>query len=444
MNIKTAAQAGIFYPQSKEEILDLFAGFDKNSEANYNSRLIIVPHAGYIYSGRLAYKGYKFLDKSVKNVFIFAPAHYEKIYGCAVCDYDAFQTPLGEIEVNKDLTKQFADFCDCNINNYAFEKEHSIEVHLPFIKFFVPDAKIIPVLYGCENFKNLTKTIKHLYEDKENAFIISSDLSHFYPEKEAARIDLYSAKMIESNDVRNFEIEQACGAVGICSAVNFAREADYTFIRLGLTNSSEMNGDTSRVVGYGAWFLYEGSKNNYIKKHYSSFLIKTARESIQTGLQLGSYPPENIPCVLEENGASFVTLQINQDLRGCIGSVMAHRPLILDIYKNAHAAAFSDPRFSPLIKEEFQDTKINISLLSSPHRVEFSSEEELLEKLTQYKDGLIIRDGNYQAVFLPVVWEQLPDKKQFLAALKQKAGLSENYYSETLEAFIFNAVYIQE
>ena len=250
--------------------------------------------------------------------------------------------------------------------------------------------------------------------------------------------------MIESGDIRNFEAEQARGAVGICGAVKFAQENNYTFIRVGLTDSSQKTGDTSRVVGYGGWFLYEGEKNQYIKENYADYLIEIARNSIQSGLHLGGYPPENIPCVLEETGACFVTLMLNNRLRGCIGSVIAHRPLILDIYKNAHSAAFSDPRFAPITIDEFKNIKINISLLSSPERIEFSNEQELLEKLTPHKDGLIIRDANYQAVFLPVVWEQLPDKKEFLKELKLKAGMPENYFSETMEAFVFSTIYIEE
>lgn len=443
MKTKKAAQAGVFYPKSKDEINDLFRYFGDRNDANYASRMIIVPHAGYIYSGETAFKAYTYLDKSVKNVFIFAPAHYEKLYGCCVCDYDDFETPLGKIGVNSELSKEFAEFCDCSVNDYAFEKEHSIEVHLPFIKYFLPDARIIPVLYGCENFKNLTESIKKFFNNKENAFVISSDLSHFYPEKEAVKIDSYSAQMIERNDVRDFEIEQACGAVGICGAVNFAKEKNFNFIRTGLTNSAAVTQDSSRVVGYGSWFLYEGSKNEYLKEYYSELMIKIAKESIQSGLQLGCVRSE-VPKVLEQTGACFVTLKLNGELRGCIGSVMAHRPLVTDLYKNAHFAAFSDSRFEPLTLEEFKNLKISISLLSKPKRVDFTSQEDLLNKITPYKDGVVIRDGLYESVFLPVVWEILPDKKEFLSELKEKAGMPENYDTDTMEAFTFQTVEIHE
>ena len=438
---KRASAAGTFYPSEKHELEQLIESF-RIKEPEYYSRAVIIPHAGYVYSGKLAAKGIQQLKKDAKNVFIFAPAHYERIFGCTVCDYDAFETPLGDIEVNKELNGEIAKFCDCNAGNFVFEKEHSIEVQLPLIKTFLPDAKIIPVLYGCENFKNLAETIENFYENEDNVFIISSDLSHFYPEKEAYKIDNYTAKLFEENNLNNFEQEQACGAVGICGLVEFAKKKNFSLIRAGLTNSAATTGDSSRVVGYGSWFLYEGEKNNYIKKYYSDFVKKVCKDSILSGLQLGHADLNNYECVFEEYGASFVTLELDGILRGCIGSIIAHRPLIQDLIKNAHAAAFSDPRFPALTLNEYNKISISISLLSKPERLEFDDEQELLNELVPAIDGLIIRDGNYQSVFLPDVWEQLPDKKEFLEQLKLKAGLPKDYFSESLEAFKFKTTKI--
>lgn len=439
--IKKMNAAGTFYPAKKDELEELFKNYTVESP-KYYSRAIIIPHAGYKYSGQLAAKGIQQINKAVKNIFIFAPAHYERIFGCSLCKYNAFETPFGEIEVNQTLTKEIAKLCDCNTSNFAFEKEHSIEVQLPLIKYFLPNAKIVPVLYGCENFKNLSETIEHFYEDEDNAFIISSDLSHFYPEKEASKIDNYTAKMIEENNLSNFEQEQACGAVGICGLIEFAKKKDYSLIRKGLINSAAATGDSSRVVGYGCWILYDGEKNQYIKKYYSDFVRKICSDSILSGLQLGHTEVNNYKCIFDEYGASFVTLELNGILRGCIGSIIPHRSLINDLIKNAHAAAFSDPRFPALTLNEFNKINIKVSLLSIPERFHFDTEEELLQKLKPYEDGLIIRDGNYQAVFLPDVWEQLPDKKDFFEQLKLKAGLPKNYFSESLEAFKFSTTKI--
>ena len=438
---KKSASAGTFYPSDKEELTNLIRCFEIK-QPPYSSRAVIIPHAGYIYSGKLAANGIQHLKKDAKNVFIFAPAHYERIFGCTVCDYDTFETPLGDIKVNKKLIRQAAEFCDCNKSNFAFEKEHSIEVQLPLIKYFMPEAEVVPVLYGCENFKNLCETLEYFWADENNVFVISSDLSHFYPEKEAVKIDNYTARMIEENNFSNFEQEQACGAVGICGLIEFTKKKNFSLIRTGLTNSSAATGDSSRVVGYGSWFLYEGEKNNYIKEYYSDFVKKICKDSILSGLQLGQAKINNYDCVFEQYGASFVTLELDGILRGCIGSIIAHKPLIKDLIHNAHAAAFSDPRFPALTLNEYNRITIGVSLLSKPERIEFETEEELLENLRPGVDGLIIRDGNYQAVFLPDVWEQLPDKQEFLEQLKLKAGLPKNYFSESFEAFKFNTTKI--
>lgn len=459
MNIKKSNVAGMFYPAEKEELISMIADFASKEEKSspYFSRLIVVPHAGLIYSGALAAQGYKYFGKNIKNIFIFAPSHYCRLYGCVVPDYDAFETPLGNITVNKKITSSIG----FEINNEAFEKEHSVEIQLPLIQYFCrknricaenseictqeePQVQIVPVLYGCTDYNVIKDTIARYYDNPENAFVISTDLSHFYPERECSRIDNYTAQMIETNNITNFDAEQACGAVGVCGAVSFARDKNYSLIRVGLTNSAEMTGDTSRVVGYGAWFLYEGEKNKYIKEYFSDFVIDLCRRSILSGFQLGDFTPSEYACVFKEAGAAFVTLEINGNLRGCIGSIIAHRALIDDIMSNAHAAAFKDPRFNPLTREEFESIDISVSLLSQPEKILFASEEDLLSKMVPYEDGIIIRDGNYQAVYLPVVWEQLPDKRIFLNSLKQKAGLPPDYFSKEFQAFRFKSLSIKQ
>ena len=129
---KKSTSAGTFYPSDKEELTNLIGSFEIQPPV-YTSRAVIVPHAGYIYSGKLAAKGVQHLKRDAKNVFIFAPAHYERIFGCTVCDYDAFETPLGDIEINKELVQNVKELCDCSTVKFAFEKEHSIEVQLPLI-----------------------------------------------------------------------------------------------------------------------------------------------------------------------------------------------------------------------------------------------------------------------------------------------------------------------
>lgn len=160
-----------------------------------------------------------------------------------------------------------------------------------------------------------------------------------------------------------------------------------------------------------------------------------AKHSIEHGLKhkkLLSTNPLDYPRKLCENRATFVTLKINQQLRGCMGTMIAARPLVQDVSHHAYAAAFSDPRFSPLQSSEFPGLDIQISILSSLEPIFFNSEEDLIQQLRPGIDGLILQEGFQRGTFLPSVWESLPDPHDFLCHLKQKAGLSSHYWSHSL------------
>ena len=135
---------------------------------------------------------------------------------------------------------------------------------------------------------------------------------------------------------------------------------------------------------------------------------------------------------LEEPGATFITLTLNGQLRGCIGSLEAHRPLIDDVRHNAVASAFSDPRFDPLSKEEFADVLVDVSLLSKPEPMSFSSEQNALAQLHPGKDGVILEYRGHRATYLPQVWAQLSDPQEFIDHLKQKAGLPGDFWSNDI------------
>lgn len=152
-------------------------------------------------------------------------------------------------------------------------------------------------------------------------------------------------------------------------------------------------------------------------------LLIQARAAIEEALGGPPCPPPAKMPALDEPGASFVTLTKQGQLRGCIGSLQAHRPLLADVRANAVAAALHDPRFYPLEKEEFRLTLVEVSVLTPPAPIQVTDEADLLQKLVPYEDGIIISNGPYRATFLPQVWEHLPDPRLFLAHLKQKAGL---------------------
>lgn len=447
--VKQQAFAGKFYPENKEILQKLIEKLISESPKEYNTttRALIVPHAAYMYSGKVAANAFQYLDKNVKNIFIFAPAHYSSYEGIALTTYDYFETPFGNIEVNKEIIKEISELENTEFVDAAYEQEHAIEVELPFIKTLTQEAKIIPILYENTSYKNITQIIDQYWDNKDNAFVISTDLSHFYSQKDAEKIDGYTAEMIESANIADFHPLQACGSTGIMGLVQFTKNRDFSMIRVALTTSGEIAGSDASVVGYGAWILSEQSKAKFIKEQFSDLVISVCKESIYTGIHTGNSldVDERIyPQVFYELGACFVTLAVDSKLRGCMGSIFAHKPLINDLAQNAYKSAFADTRFSALTEEEFQRLKIAISILTQPEQIEFSNEEELIEKIEAYKDGLIIQDGNYSAVYLPSVWVQLPDKKEFLESLKQKAGLPPEHFSKTFKAYRFYTVYIDE
>lgn len=170
---------------------------------------------------------------------------------------------------------------------------------------------------------------------------------------------------------------------------------------------------------------------NSIKRHFDGSVID--KKSI-----LLQYPEMNIP------KATFVTITLHGALRGCIGSLIAHRPFIDDLISNASAAAFNDPRFAPLTFEEFTESKIEVSLLSEPELINYINKDDLRSKIQINVDGIIIRLGNYQATFLPQVWEELNDFDTFFAHLGMKAGIGSDPLSYHPEVYTYQVDKIKE
>lgn len=178
-----------------------------------------------------------------------------------------------------------------------------------------------------------------------------------------------------------------------------------------------------------------------------SLILDLARESIRYGLRHGRPPVidlEPLPPALQAIRPTFVTLQKNGQLRGCIGSLEARRPLAEDVIVNAFAAAFQDPRFPPLREEELENLEIHISILSPLEEVSVQSESDLLSQLRPGIDGLVLEEGPHRATFLPAVWESLPDPKDFLEHLKLKAGLPGDYWSDNLRVYRYTTLSLSD
>ncbi len=179
---------------------------------------------------------------------------------------------------------------------------------------------------------------------------------------------------------------------------------------------------------------------------YRDSLLQIARDSIQHGLRHGrplTVDTGLLDPALREPGASFVTLEIGNRLRGCIGSLEAYRPLAIDVAENAFAAAFRDPRFPPLTEDEFDRIDIHISILGPAREIDFADEQDLLDQIRPGIDGLILEYGSHRGTFLPAVWESLPDKHQFLEHLKMKAGLPAGFWSDDIRVWRYETEIIR-
>jgi hypothetical protein len=170
-------------------------------------------------------------------------------------------------------------------------------------------------------------------------------------------------------------------------------------------------------------------------------LLRVAREAIEFVVRGGKLPPldlQSLPLTLRENGASFVTLTLHDDLRGCIGALEAYQPLAEDVREHAVAAALDDPRFPPVSISELDRIKIEVSRLTAPHEVEYTSSEDLLRKLRPHVDGVILKHGPRRATFLPQVWEKIPDPAEFLNQLCHKMGARASLWRDTkLQVYLY-------
>ncbi|MBT7645711.1 MAG: AmmeMemoRadiSam system protein A [Rhodospirillaceae bacterium] len=201
-----------------------------------------------------------------------------------------------------------------------------------------------------------------------------------------------------------------------------------------------------RVVGYGSWAVQKPERGinprRLLAIGHGRLLLAMANSSIRHALKTGknaSVKDDALPHALKAQGAAFVTINLNGRLRGCIGSIHAHRPIGEDVVLNAYKAAFKDPRFEPLTTEEYQRAEVDISLLGPHTPFPVESEKHLIEGLQPGRDGLTLADNGKRALFLPAVWAGIKEPELFVRRLKQKAGWDADYWSEIMEVTRFDS-----
>jgi AmmeMemoRadiSam system protein B/AmmeMemoRadiSam system protein A len=467
--IRPPAVAGTFYPADagllRSEIDGLLDAALKSDAVSgpATPKAIIVPHAGLMFSGSLAALGFatvRALKNTVKRIVIIGPAHRMAFQGIALARADGFATPLGDMRCDLPALQSALSLPHVQMLDEAHRLEHGLEIELPFIQRLFgagTDIGIVPLLVSRCSPRQVHEVIEKLWGGPETLIVISSDLSHFHDYDTAQRMDNRTRAMIENFDAENIDTSDACGALPVAGMLIAARNRGMRIKTLGMRNSGDVTGDKSRVVGYGAWAIYDAKAanmqddgendftretENLIKAHGAE-MLGLCRQSIRHGLETGAplqVEADAVDPALAAPGACFVTLKKAGQLRGCIGSIISHAPLARDLCENAFKAAFRDPRFAGLTGAEINDDlELSISVLSPPAPFAFDSEADLIGKLTPFEDGIILSDGNRRGLFLPQVWDQLPDPKDFLAHLKRKAGLPMDYWSPHMRAERFIA-----
>jgi len=263
---RSAAVAGMFYASSPNELIQIISRFvDEATDFNLpNLKALIVPHAGYPYSGQIAgfaYRAIKNLKKKPKTIFLIGPSHYEYIEA-SVGNFEVYETPLGEIRVDQDICGEL-ERSGIPFIQEAHRKEHCLEVQLPFIQtgaigeLRLQDMQIVPILCGSISPDKLSSILEHYFNNPDVFFIISSDFSHYLSYDEAVIKDRRSLEIIESLDMeKEMEID-ACGKTGIQAIMRLAKQFNYSIKTLDYRNSGDTAGDKSAVVGYGALAIFK-------------------------------------------------------------------------------------------------------------------------------------------------------------------------------------------
>lgn len=411
-------------------------------------RGLICPHAGYEFSGQTAAMGYKLLaGQDIQTVVVLAGSHTSLFDGAFVPTVEAYRTPLGLVRLSPltarlAQTKPFTSKPVCQVQRPGWVArssrtpppegqdlpdtwEHSGEVQLPFLQRTLKNFTIVPVVYGNVDPVQAAKALDTIL-DNNTLIVASSDLSHYFTDSQARTLDDRCLSAICAMDVAAMKSQEACGKGPILTLMHLAQTKGWRVRFLGYSNSADATGDKSRVVGYGAVAFYEPAQaaSGYSAQE-RQWLLSLARKTLTEVVTRGQLPlvdSTGLTSKMMESKGCFVTLTKGGQLRGCIGNLVAQGPLYSAVMSNARGAALHDARFSPVKADELSSIQIEISVLTTPEPLYFTSPQDLLDRLQMGRDGVVLQIGNHSATYLPQVWEQIPSKEAFLSNLAAKAG----------------------
>ena len=462
--VRPATQANRFYTGDARELseeVDSFLALHRNDAKYSNVAALIVPHAGYYFSGNVAASAYMAIDakKQYKRIFLLGPSHHEWLDGASVnTEADWYATPLGNVKVDHEtavaLTNTDSVFC---YRSEAHDREHCLEVQLPFLqRRFKEVPPIVPIVISTndyEKLKRMAEVLKPYFTD-ENLFVISSDFSHYPKYEDACELDAKTGKAVESGDVEEFIATinanarsgkrnlatSACGEFAIITLM-LMLDNQYEVKHLMYQNSGDIdNHDHSRVVGYHSFAILRKDNASFAlsdadKKVLKEIALQRIKDSLDGKRCSDNSSLFTIHSSLNQKCGAFVSLHKHGHLRGCIGHFGEDYPLHEIVAEMARAAAFEDPRFMPVTRDELNDLDIEISVLTPMRRIQSLDEFEL------HRHGIYIKKGYRSGTFLPQVADEVNwTKEEFVGHCSQdKAGLGWDGWRDA-ELYVYEAI----
>ena len=463
--VRPATQAGRFYESDarllSHEVDSLLARHAQRSD-DEDVAALIVPHAGYYFSGSVAASAYARLnpEKKYKRIFLLGPSHHEWLDGASVNgEVDYYATPLGDVKVDRETARQLIKTDSVfSCQPKAHNREHCLEVQLPFLQRHLGEVPpIVPIIISTNDYSKLKRMAEVLkpWFTEENLFIISSDFSHYPSYEDAYEVDTKTGEAVASGDVEQFiaTIEanarsgkrnlstSACGEFPIITLM-LMLNGQYQVKHIMYQNSGDIGDhDHSRVVGYHSFaFIRNGQTRTdtefTLSYEEKQMLKKIAYTSIKDSLNGKPISMFNVQSsILNQKCGAFVSLHKQGRLRGCIGHFGEDVPLHEIVAEMARAAAFEDPRFPPVHREELGDIDIEISVLTPMRRI------QSLDDFQLHKHGIYIRKGYRSGTFLPQVADEVNwTKEEFVGHCSQdKAGLGWNGWRDA-ELYVYEAI----
>jgi hypothetical protein len=466
--VRQAAVAGSFYPADPAALsamIDEMLAHANVTPVDEPILAVVAPHAGYQYSGPVAAYTYAVLKgHKYARVVVIAPSHFEGFDFTSVYEGDAYQTPVGNVPVDKAFARQLVKMSSTmRLSSQGHEStskggEHALEVQLPWLQKVLGSFELVPIVMGDQSYENsraLAVALAKLIENGDTLVVASSDLSHYHPYNEAVKIDRKSLHALESWDYfnmsRNFQSRtwEACGGAPIVAAMIYAERKGANQARvLKYANSGDVTGDRSRVVGYSADIFVKAASGKAEDAPFSlsdaekSELLALARKSAEHAVQTGKAYEPSAPAseALNRESGAFVTLRESGNLRGCIGYTAPIKPLYLTVRDTATYAALRDSRFQPVSASELPQLDYEVSVLSPMRRVTD------VEQIKVGQHGLLMKNSDSEGLLLPQVpVEQKWDRLTFLERTCAKAGMPAGCWKEEdTDIFLFTAVVFGE